>query len=121
MTAPALQASMLAVAVAGPWLRAVLAAAFAMLALAFLGEAQGQTLCSMPVQPLCSTDITSVDTETEQQRCLDDIDRFMSNLTEYRVCLDDVLERAETIEETADAFRRCLREGRGDCVLKLER
>jgi len=96
-------------------------AAVALLGLAMLGEVNAQTLCSMPVQPLCSTDISAVTTKADRHRCLEDIDRFRSNLAEYRACLDGVLAKAQALEEASDRFRRCLREESGDCVMKPDR
>lgn len=77
-----------------------------------------QTLCSRPVQPLCTTDIQAVDSGPERLRCLDDIARYLAGLEEYRDCLGSAVEQSEAMLAAASRFRSCLREDGDSCVIE---
>mgnify|MGYP000185683588 CR=1 FL=1 len=77
--------------------------------------ASAQTMCSKPVQPLCTTDLQAVDTGPERLRCLEDTARYSDGLGDYRDCLDTTLARAEAMIEVLSQFRDCLRADRENC------
>lgn len=84
----------------------------------FSATSGGQTICSRPVQPLCSTDILPTDSDAGRQRCLDDSARFQEGLDEYLACLSGVVEDAERARKAVAGFRACLNDGRSDCTFE---
>lgn len=67
-----------------------------------------QTLCSRPVQPLCSTDIQAADTGPERLRCREDVARYIDNLEDYGRCLEGAVDDADGELAAAREFRACL-------------
>lgn len=84
-------------------------------ALTLPGSAAGQTICGRPVQPLCSTDILAIESESDRQRCLDDVARYQEGLDEYLACLNEAIASAERTKTAVEEFRTCVNDGRADC------
>lgn len=77
-----------------------------------------QTLCSKPVQPLCTTDMQATDTGPERLRCLEDTARYSEGLNDYRDCLNEALAAAERLVEDTKQFRDCLQDNGENCVIE---
>lgn len=80
--------------------------------------ASAQTLCSKPVQPLCTTDMQATDTGPDRLRCLEDTARYLDGLNDYRDCLDASLANAESMVEATKRFRACLRDDGENCLIE---
>ena len=85
--------------------------------------AQGQSLCSKPVTPVCATIIPSTDpsaatdTGVARSRCLEDAEAFREKLGEYRQCLQESLDQAAKAVNAADSFVSCLERNEPNCRL----
>ncbi|MEQ8394641.1 hypothetical protein [Thalassobaculum sp.] len=85
--------------------------------------AQGQSLCSKPVTPVCATIVPSTDpsaatdTGVARSRCLEDAETFREKLVEYQQCLKGSLDQATKAVRDADRFVACLQRNEADCRL----
>jgi hypothetical protein len=83
-----------------------------------VSDASAQTYCSLPIRPLCSTDVLATDTDTERMRCIGDTARYIEDLVSYRDCLANALGEAKEMVAASERFRNCLEEASDDCLIE---
>lgn len=80
-----------------------------------VGLARAQDLCSLPVQPLCSTEMATTTSDADRMRCVEDVRRYHETLVEYRECLKGSVADAEKRVDQAAGIVACMESGRTDC------